>query len=153
MVFLTPLNLIRSRGPDKAWRKRMYLRMSWSYYGRKRHCFSIAVRSVRKAMMYSTKAKYEKKKAFQKMWRLRIGAACSEHNLDYYTFMRTLAESNIALNRKVLADLAIYEPRTFQSLTIFVKQRAEEMGLSDALKQPPKHVMTRAMLKLPTIST
>ncbi|XP_033731446.1 39S ribosomal protein L20, mitochondrial-like [Pecten maximus] len=153
MVFLTPLNLIRSRGPDKGWRKRMYLRMSWSYYGRKRQCFSIAVRSVRKAMMYSTNARYEKRKTMSKLWRLRIGAACTEHNLDYYTFMTTLAESNIALNRKVLADLAIYEPRTFQSLTVYVKQRLEEMGLEDAVKPPPKGVMTRAMLKVPTFST
>ncbi|XP_021368953.1 39S ribosomal protein L20, mitochondrial-like [Mizuhopecten yessoensis] len=149
MVFLTPLNLARSRGPDRAWRKRMYLRMSWLYYGRKRQCFSIAVRSVRKAMMYSTNSRYKKRKVISKIWRMRIGAACGEHSLDYSTFMNTLAESNIALNRKVLADLAIYEPRTFQSLTVFVKQRVEEMGLTDALKPRTERVLTRAMLDLP----
>lgn len=86
----------------------------------------------------------------QKLWMSRIGAACAEHNLDYQTFMTTLAESNIALNKKVLADLAIYEPRTFQSLTVYVKQKIEEMGLADAVKTPPKGVMTRAMLHGPT---
>ncbi|KAL5013800.1 hypothetical protein ScPMuIL_008070 [Solemya velum] len=151
MVFLTQVNCLRSRGPDKYWRKAMYFRLSWKFYGRKRNCFGIAVRYARRALRYSSRARHQRRLETKQastalLWNVRIQAACEEHKMDFHSFMSGLAESDIALNRKVLNDLAIYEPRTFQSLVEFVRKRNGEVGLMSAISPLPKGVITRGML-------
>lgn len=66
--------------------------------------------------------------------------------MEFEPFMEGLAQANIALDRKVIEDLCIYEPRTFQTLVEFVKKRNEEVGLNDALKVDPTGIVTRSMI-------
>ncbi|XP_041377723.1 39S ribosomal protein L20, mitochondrial-like [Gigantopelta aegis] len=146
MVFLTVACMIRSGGPPRYWKRAMYRRLAWHYFGRKRNCYGISIRYVRRALRYSSQARVLKKKQMKKLWETRISAACQEHGVLYDNFMTTLAQSNIALNRKVLADIAIYEPRSFQSLCQFSKMKSREIGLGAATLECPSGIITRDML-------
>lgn len=155
MVFTSVVNLVRSRGPDEFWRKRKIFRLAAHYIGRRRNCYSIAVRNVHRALVYATKARRLKKQDMKELWDTRITAACEQHNLTEFSFREGLERSNILLDRKVLADLACWEPRTFESLAAVAKQKLEYDGFIDgADKKHPtgvelnlKDVMLEAWLK------
>ncbi|XP_011375633.1 39S ribosomal protein L20, mitochondrial, partial [Pteropus vampyrus] len=66
------------------------------------------------------------------LWINRISAASQEHGLKYPAFIVGLIKCQVELNRKVLADLAIYEPKTFKSLAALAKRRRQE-GFAAAL--------------------
>lgn len=144
MVFLSGVNLLRrvqefgrrGGGPDKFWRVQQYLRFSWKFFGRRRNCYGIGMRYVHKALMYSTFSRQQKKKEMSHLWNIRIGAAAGEHGVSRQDFLEGLARSNILLDRKVLTDLAIYEPRTFESLTEVAKRKMEEEGRSTISIRP-----------------
>ncbi|KAK2186457.1 hypothetical protein NP493_199g02066 [Ridgeia piscesae] len=148
-MFLTAVNCIRGAprvGPAKFWRVQQYLRFSWGFRGRKRHCYRIGMRYIHKALVYATQGRQLKKIQMHKLWDMRIDAAAQEHNLTGCNFCEGLARSNIQLDRKVLTDLAIFEPRTFQSLVEVSKRRLEEEGIADVQAPRPQGVFTRGML-------
>ncbi|XP_053137133.1 39S ribosomal protein L20, mitochondrial [Hemicordylus capensis] len=126
MVFLTSALWIRSRLTDRFWRKQEILRYARHFRGRKNRCYSLAVRAVHRAFVYATRARKLKKKDMKMLWRTRIEAAALEHGVKYHVFMGNLAKCQVELNRKVLADMAIYEPKTFKSLAALAKRRGEE---------------------------
>ncbi|KAE8592964.1 hypothetical protein XENTR_v10018929 [Xenopus tropicalis] len=120
MVFLSLSRWVRSRGPDRYWRVQEVLKHARHFRGRKNRCFSLAVRAVRRAFVYSTKARKAKK---------RIMRACQ-----------------VALNRKVISDMAIYEPKTFKSLAALAKRRRDE-GILAALGdgKEPEGIFSRVV--------
>ncbi|KAI0238140.1 39S ribosomal protein L20, mitochondrial [Lamellibrachia satsuma] len=134
------------RGPAKFWRVQQYLRFSWGFRGRKRTCYRIGMRYIHKALVYATKGRLLKKIQMHKLWNMRLDAAAQEHNLTGHNFLEGLARCNIQLDRKVLTDLAVFEPRTFQSLVEVSKKRLEEEGIANAQMPRPQGVFTRGML-------
>ncbi|KFP99544.1 hypothetical protein N330_05969, partial [Leptosomus discolor] len=96
------------------------------FRGRKNRCYKLAVRSVRRAFVKSTKARREKKRFLRALWITRIEAASLEHGLKYPAFITNLFKSQVELNRKMIADLAIYEPKTFKSLAALAQRRRQE---------------------------
>ncbi|XP_048417348.1 39S ribosomal protein L20, mitochondrial [Stegostoma tigrinum] len=132
MVFLSLSRWIRSRGPDRYWRVQEVLQHARHFRGRKNRCYSLALRAVRRAFLYSTKARRLKKRNMRTLWINRIAAASREHGLKYPILISNLVKCQVELNRKVLSDLAIYEPKTFKSLAALAKRRREE-GFHDAL--------------------
>ncbi|XP_054263452.1 39S ribosomal protein L20, mitochondrial [Macrosteles quadrilineatus] len=156
MVFLTVARFVRmnyrgpNKGPDEFYRKRNIFRLSAHFYGRARNCYSIAVRKVHRALVYSTKGRKLKREDMRDLWTTRTTAACEELGLPFPIFRQGLQSSDVLLNRKSLSNLAIWEPRTFKALTDFAWKRAEEEGvngLSSLPSDPPSHVVTRDMLK------
>lgn len=83
------------------------------------------------------------------LWETRLTAACTEHGMDYSTFREGLARTNIMLNRKVLSELACWEPYTFKALTDIANEKASMDGLNGIKQDIPKDplVVTRGMLK------
>ncbi|KAL1116765.1 hypothetical protein AAG570_005237 [Ranatra chinensis] len=114
MVFQTLSMMVRSRGPDEFWRKRKIFKLSAHFRGRARNCYSIAIRAVHRALAYATKGRKLKKEDMAQLWETRVTAGCEEHGLTYPVLREGLVRSNILLNRKTLADLAIWEPFTFK---------------------------------------
>ncbi|XP_012589993.1 PREDICTED: 39S ribosomal protein L20, mitochondrial [Condylura cristata] len=80
------------------------------------------------------------------LWIGRVAAASQEHGLKYPALVGSLVKCQVELNRKVLADLAIYEPKTFKSLAALAKRRREE-GFAAALGdgQEPAGVFSRVV--------
>ncbi|XP_063001216.1 large ribosomal subunit protein bL20m [Elgaria multicarinata webbii] len=126
MVFLTSRLWIRARLTDRFFRKQEVLQHARHFRGRKNRCYSLAVRAVRRAFVYATKARFLKKRDMRTLWATRIEAASLEHGVKYHVFLSGLSKCQVELNRKVLADLAIYEPKTFKSLAALAKRRGQE---------------------------
>ncbi|KAI4464514.1 39s ribosomal protein l20 [Holotrichia oblita] len=149
MVFTTVTNFIRSRGPDEIWRKRKIFKLAAHFQGRKRNCYSIAIKYVHRALVYATKGRQLKKQDMINLWETRINAGCQQHGINYYTFREALTRCGILLNRKVLADLACWEPQSFKALTDIARERTQQDGLNVIKAENIKSsgVMTRAMKK------
>lgn len=83
------------------------------------------------------------------MWTTRVQAACQQHNLTFETFKNALQKCNIVLNNKVLSELAVWEPRSFKSLTDIAYQRAVNDGFNSINDLGTKNngIITRGMLK------
>lgn len=105
--------------------------MAAHYIGRRRNCYSIAVRNVHRALVYATKARKLKKADMKELWETRITAACEQHNITFFTLKEGLDRANIMLDRKSLSDLAAWEPRTFECLAAVAKQKLELDGFID----------------------
>ncbi|CAH1104833.1 unnamed protein product [Psylliodes chrysocephalus] len=130
MVFTTVINFVRARGPDEIWRKRRIFKLAAHFIGRRRNCYSIAVRNVHRALVYATKGRKLKREDMANLWETRVRAGCEQHNISYESFREGLARCNILLNRRTLADLACWEPYSFKSLTDIAKRRTLDDGLA-----------------------
>ncbi|KAJ1144922.1 hypothetical protein NDU88_011216 [Pleurodeles waltl] len=126
MVFLSLSRWIRSRGPDRYWRVQEVLKHARHFRGRKNRCYSLAVRAVRRAFVKSTQARKAKGRRMRALWISRIAGAVREHGLKYPILFCNLVKCQVALNRKVISDFAIYEPKTFKSLAALAQRRREE---------------------------
>ncbi|XP_048751987.1 50S ribosomal protein L20-like [Ostrea edulis] len=133
--------------PDRTNKKNFIFRMTWHFYGRRRNCYSIAIRAAQKMLQRVTRTRKQHKIDMKLLWIQRLTAALQEHDMEYVPFMSVLAESDIQLNKKVLHDICIYEPRTFQGLVEYAKQRHQEIGLYDAIAPVPEGIMTRSMFE------
>ncbi|XP_020285169.1 39S ribosomal protein L20, mitochondrial [Pseudomyrmex gracilis] len=148
MVFLSASLSVRSRGPDEFWRKRNIFRLAAHFIGRRRNCYSLAVRGVHRALVYCTIGRKLKKADINQLREQRVEAASQEHNIDLTTLRTGLGRCNIFLNRKSLADLAIWEPRSFKALTDIACARAKQDHFrSVANVEVPKNVFVRGLIK------
>ena len=105
---------------SKARRKKI-LKAAKGYWGRRKNVYTVAKGAVEKGMQYAYRDRRVKKREFRKLWILRINAGAREHGLSYSQFMGGLKKSNIDLNRKVLADLAMNHPEAFKAVVEKVK--------------------------------
>ncbi|XP_027711369.1 39S ribosomal protein L20, mitochondrial [Vombatus ursinus] len=146
MVLLTAPLRVRARLTDRYWRIQDVLQCARHFRGRKNRCYRLAVRAVNRAFVKCTNARRLKKKNMRMLWINRITAASQEHGLKYPAFISNLIKCQVELNRKVLADLAIYEPKTFKSLAALAKRRKEE-GLAAALgdEKEPAGIFSRVV--------
>ena len=100
-------------------RRKKVLQMASGYWGRRGTIYTVAKHAVDKALQYSYRDRRQKKRQFRKLWILRINAAARQNGTTYSRMIGQLRKSDIELNRKVLADLAVNEPGAF---TEVVKQ-------------------------------
>lgn len=105
---------------SKARRKKV-LKMAKGYFGRRKNVWTVAKNAVEKGLVYSYRDRRNKKRTFRALWIARINAAVREHGMSYSKFMHALAQNNISLNRKVLADLAMNNPEAFAAIVNKVK--------------------------------
>lgn len=148
MVFLSLNLLVRARGPDEFWRKRKIFKLAAHYIGRKKNCYSITIRTVQRALVYATKGRKEKKEDIKELREQRLEAATTQHGINFITLKEGLARCNILLNRKVLADLSIWEPRSFKALTDIACTRAKQDHLNTIRNiEVPKNVFVRGLIK------
>jgi len=131
MVSPTLALFVRSRGPDEFWRKRKIFKLAAHYRGRRRNVYSITIRNVHRALVYATKGRKLKKLDMAALWTTRVEAGCTKYGLSLETFKEGLARSDILLNKKVLSDLAIWEPKSFEALVKISRERAAVESLPD----------------------
>jgi len=98
------------------------IKLAKGYRGRANRCFTVAKHRVQKARQYAYRDRKVKKREFRSLWIQRINAACRMYGLPYSKFMSKLVKSDITLNRKVLADLAVSEPLSFKSVVEIARQ-------------------------------
>lgn len=99
----------------KAKHKRI-LEQAKGFYGRRKNTIRIARQAVEKAGQYAYRDRRVKKRNFRALWIQRINAAVREEGLTYGVFMHGLSLTDLALDRKVLADIAMNEPDSFKAI-------------------------------------
>jgi len=97
-------------------RRKKILKSAKGYWGGKSRLYKTAKESVERAMLYSYRDRRVRKREFRKLWITRINAAVRPYGLSYSQFIHLLEKNNIALNRKILADLALSDKTAFSSL-------------------------------------
>ncbi len=97
-------------------RKKKILNQAKGYYGKRKNVFTVAKNVVEKGMTYKFVGRKLKKREYRTLWIARINAAVRAEGMNYSTFINKLNNSDLGLNRKVLADLAMNEPETFKSI-------------------------------------
>jgi large subunit ribosomal protein L20 len=102
-------------------RRKKVLEKAKGFYGAKSRLFRVATEAVDKAMQYAYRDRRVKKREFRALWIVRINAALRALGLTYSQFMAKLKKSDIALNRKTLADMAYNDPAAFNQLVEKVK--------------------------------
>ena len=102
-------------------RRKKVIKAAKGYFGRRKNVHTVAKNAVEKAMQYAYIGRKQKKRNFRSLWIQRINAGVREHGLSYSTFMGGISKKGIALNRKVLADLAMNHPEAFKAVVDKVK--------------------------------
>ena len=102
-------------------RRKRVMKAARGYFGARSKVYTVAKNAVDKAMLYMYRDRKFKKRAYRRLWIARINAAVRQHGMNYSNFINALGKSEITLNRKVLADLALNEPATFESIVNAVK--------------------------------
>ena len=106
---------------SKARRKKV-LKHAKGYWGRRKNVWTVAKNAVEKGWSYAYRDRRVKKREFRKLWIQRINAGAREYGLSYSSFMGSLKEAGIEMDRKVLADLAMNHPEAFKAVIDKVKK-------------------------------
>lgn len=102
-------------------RRKKILKAARGYFGARSKVYTVAKNAVEKALQYSYRDRRNKKRAFRRLWIARINAAARQNGMSYSKFMHALSKSDVGLNRKVLADLAMNHPEVFTAIVNKVK--------------------------------
>ena len=104
-------------------RHKKVLKAAKGYRGRASKCYRVAKQAVARARNYAYRDRRTKKRDFRRLWIVRINAAVRENGLKYSTFMNALKEMNIAVDRKMLAELAVNNNDVFNQIVSDVKAK------------------------------
>jgi len=103
-------------GPRKARRRKKILKQAKGYVGGRRRLFRTAKETVLRAGVFAYRDRRQKKRRFRSLWIIRINAAARSLGLSYSSLINGLKKAGIALDRKILAELATKDPAAFAKL-------------------------------------
>ena len=102
-------------------RHKKVLKQAKGYYGAKHYRYRMAKQAVMKSGMYAYIGRKDKKSNFRKLWITRINAAARMNGLTYSTLIAGLKKANVAINRKMLAEVAVTDPEAFAKIAEVAK--------------------------------
>lgn len=97
-------------------RRKRLLAMAKGYWGRRGSIYTVAKHAVEKGLQYQYRDRRARKRQFRRLWIARINAAARTNGTTYSRLIGDLRRSDIELNRKVLADLAMNDPSVFEQV-------------------------------------
>ncbi len=98
-------------------RRNKVLKLAKGYFGSKHKLFKTAKEAVMKSGQYAYIGRKQRKRDFRRLWITRISAAAKMNGMNYSTFMNGLKKADIAMNRKMLAEIAVSDAAAFTALT------------------------------------
>ena len=104
-------------------RHKKVLKQAKGYRGSRSRTFKVANQAVNRAGQYAYRDRRNKKRVFRSLWIVRINAAARENGISYSKLMSGLNKSNIELDRKTLADLAVNDKKAFALIVEEVKSK------------------------------
>ncbi len=111
------------RGVQSKKRKKNILKQAKGYKGRRKSTIKAAKQAVTKAGVYAYRDRKTKKRDFRRLWQVRINAAVRERGLTYSRFIEALKKNEIEIDRKVLADVALNNPKAFDKIFAEVSKK------------------------------
>lgn len=109
------------RGFKARRRRNKVLKQAKGYYGGRSKLIRTATEAVEKGLDYAFKHRREKKREFRALWNVRISAAAKECGISYSRLICGLTKAGVALDRKVLAELAVSHPKDFAAVAQIAK--------------------------------
>lgn len=109
------------RGVTARARHNKVLAQAKGYRGRRKNTYRVAKQAVTKAGQYAYRDRRTRKRVFRNLWIARINAAAREHGLSYSRLIHGLGKSDIQIDRKILAELAVTDKETFGKIASAAK--------------------------------
>ena len=103
-------------GPGHARKRKRILKKASGMRGQPGHNYRSALEFTRKADVYAYEHRKQKKRSFRQLWITRLSAALRQRGINYNRFIPALVEAGISLNRKMLSEIAIADPATFDAI-------------------------------------
>lgn|SRR5690606_31659332 len=103
-------------------RRKKIMKMARGYRGGRSKVYTVAKNTIDRALQFSYRDRRQRKRQFRRLWIARINAAARQNGTTYSRLIGALRKSEVGLNRKVLADLAVRDPRTFSKVVEQVSQ-------------------------------
>ncbi len=110
-----------TRGFKARRRRNRVLKLSKGYRGRRKNCYKRANQAVQRALDYASRDRARRKRDFRSLWIVRINAAARGSGISYSKLIAGLIKAKVALDRKILADLAVADPKAFGAIANMVK--------------------------------
>jgi large subunit ribosomal protein L20 len=104
-------------------RRNKVLKMAKGYWGAKSKHYKMANQAMMKSLTYAYIGRRLKKRDFRRLWITRISAACKINGINYSTFMHGLKLAQIAIDRKILAEMAVNDKAAFAQLVELAKAK------------------------------
>ncbi len=110
------------RGVQARARHKKVLKQAKGYYGARSRVYRVAFQAVTKAGQYAYRDRRAKKRTFRQLWIARINAASRQNGLSYSRFINGLKKTSVEIDRKILADIAVYDQVAFAALVEKAKE-------------------------------
>ena len=125
-------------------RRRKVLKEAKGYFGSKHRLYKTAQEQLFHSGEYAYRDRKQNKRNFRKLWITRINAACRENDINYSKFINGLTKAGITINRKMLSEMAIDDPKSFSALVETSKKALKgEVIKSAAVKKEQVKVETK----------
>ena len=112
------------RGVAANKRKKRILRQARGYYGSRHGLLKTAREAVERGWKYAYRDRRQRKREFRALWIARINPAAREHDLSYSRLMYGLKQAGVEMDRKILAQIAVDDPKVFGELVALAKSQA-----------------------------
>ena len=119
-------------------RHKKVLKAAKGYFGSKHRLYKTAKEQLMHSGQYAFRDRRQKKRDFRKLWITRINAACRQNDISYSKFINGLAKAGVEVNRKMLSEVAIADPKAFTNLVNVAKAGLE--GKTVEVKETKKVV-------------
>ena len=106
------------------------LKQAKGYFGAKNYRFRMAKQAVMKSGMYAYVGRKDKKSDFRKLWIARINAAARMNGTTYSKLIAGLKKANVTINRKMLAELAVTDPKAFTEISEVAKKASQKIAVA-----------------------
>lgn len=104
------------RGVTARARHKKVLNAAKGYYGARSRIYRVAVQAVTKAGQYAYRDRRQRKRQFRQLWIARINAAARQNGISYSKFINGLKKASVEIDRKILADIAVFDKVAFTAL-------------------------------------
>ena len=117
-------------------RHKKVLKQAKGYFGSKHRLYKTAKEQLIHSGQYAFRDRKQKKRDFRKLWITRINAACRMNNISYSRFIEGLTKAGVEINRKMLAEIAIHDPKAFSELvTVALDGKAGKISKKEMVKE------------------
>ena len=120
-------------------RHKKVLKAAKGYFGSKHRLYKTAKEQLMHSGQYAFRDRRQKKRDFRKLWIVRINAACRENEISYSRFIEGLNKAGVEVNRKMLSEIAINDPKAFSELVKMAKDgKAGKVTKAEVKKETKK---------------
>lgn len=111
-------------------RRKKVIKQASGYYSARSRLFKSAKETLRRALRFAYRDRRQKKRAFRRLWIVRISAACRMNDMPYSRFINGLKLAGIEVDRKILADLAVNDGESFKKFVELARKGLEKQPAS-----------------------